>query len=130
VELAFARQGAPPLVRKCLLDTGAPLCVVPFAIHATRNFDWQPLTGIWPPGFMNWLGVPCTIGRIDIWIPTAAAPYLAGPWTCIAKFPQATPANVPGNLPILLGLNFLADHSATVDFQCHALPNSGSILLP
>jgi hypothetical protein len=130
VELAFTRQIPPPLPRKCLLDTGAPLSVIPYAVHHTHSFSWQPLSGPWPPGFTSWLGVPCIVGLIDVWVPVAEAPFLNGPWKCIAKFAQATPANMPTNLPILLGLNFLADHQAGVSIQSYQIPNAGSIFLP
>jgi hypothetical protein len=130
VELAFNRHVPPPLRRKCLLDTGAPLSVIPYAIHHTHNFSWQPLPGPWPLGFTSWLGVPCSVGQIHVWIPIAEPPYLSGPWTFIAKFAQATPPNMPANLPILLGLNFLADHHAHVALQIHTGPNAGSIVLP
>lgn len=130
VELAFARRSDVPLPRKCLLDTGAPVCVIPLGIHAPCDFDWQPVPGPWPPGLTTWMGVPCIVGRIDIWIPYAEAPFLLGPLQVIAKFVQATPAQLPGNIPILLGLNFLADYLAQTAFQCHTLPHAGSIVLP
>jgi hypothetical protein len=129
-KLRFARLAQDPLTSPCLLDTGAPLSVVPYAVHHFRSFSWQPLPGPWVPGLTNWLGVPCSVGRMDVWIPIAEAPYYRGPFSFIAKFALATPSNVPPNLPILLGLNFLADHRAETEFQCHALPQAGAILLP
>jgi hypothetical protein len=130
VELAFTRQAAPPLPRKCLVDSGAPLSVIPYSVHHTHNFSWQLLPGPWPAGFTSWSGVPCVVGRIDVWIPISEPPFLSGPFQCIAKFAQATPANMPLNLPILFGLNFLADHQATMGIQCHTIPDGGSIILP
>ena len=76
------------------------------------------------------MGVPCLVGLIDVWVPITEAPFLNGPWTCIAKFAQAHPPKMPTNLPILLGLNFLADHKAAVVIQNCSLPKPGSILLP
>jgi hypothetical protein len=130
VELGFTRQSSPPLLRKCLLDSGAPLSVIPYAIHHTHSFSWKPLPGAWPTGFSSWLGVPCLVGLIEAWAPIADAPFLNGPWTFIAKFAQANPPNMPANLPILLGLNFLADHKAGIAIQNCTLPTAGSILLP
>jgi hypothetical protein len=79
VELAFARYVGSPLPCKCLLNSGAPLCIIPFAVHHTRNFAWQPLPGPWPSGLTTWLGVPCTLGRMDVWVPIPEVPFLSGP---------------------------------------------------
>lgn len=130
VELAFARRADLPLRQNCLFDSGAPVCVIPFAIHNAGSFAWQPLPGPWPPGLTTWMGVPCIVGAIDVWVPIPEAPYLSGPLTCIAKLAQAMPGKVPANHPILLGLNFLADYRAENAFQCHTPPQAGSILLP
>src|SRR3954462_9654611 len=67
VGLWFNRQGGTPMPRRCLLDTGAPLSIIPFEIHQKDQFAWQPLPGPWPRGFTTWMGVPCTVGRIDAW---------------------------------------------------------------
>lgn len=130
VELAFARRTGGSLRRDCLLDTGAPLSVVPYLIHHLHDFAWQPLPGPWPTGFMTWFGVPCVIGRMEVWAHLPHAPFLVGPLTFVAKFAQATPSHVTGPLPILLGPNFLADHQAEVTLQCHTPPNAGFLHLP
>ena len=114
----------------CLLDSGAPLSVVPWAIHQTYGFAWQPLPGPWPQGFTTWSGVPCVIGRMDMWAPVPASATLRGPLTFIAKFALATPARMPATLPVLVGLNFLADNLAETHFHCHTPPKAGSIILP
>lgn len=129
VDLAFARRGEKPLLRNCLLDTGAPLSVIPLATHDSRNFAWQPMPGPWPAGFTTWLGVACVIGQMDVWVPLPDPPFFRGPFAFIAKFAQATPPHISGDLPILLGLNFLIDHRAEATFQCHTIPHGGSIEL-
>jgi hypothetical protein len=128
--MGFARRRDVPLRRNGLLDSGAPLCVIPYAVHHVHNFDWQPLPGPWPSGFTQWQGVPCIVGQIAVWAPIAEAPYFRGPYNFIAKFAQATPHHLPANLPILVGLNFLADHKAETAFRCHTIPQAGSIILP
>src|SRR5579871_4504459 len=121
VELAFARRFGPPLLSRCLVDTVAPLCVVPFAIHDPGALAWQAIPGPWPPGFTTWQGVPCDLGRIDVWLSAPDLSLPRAPRTFIAKFPQATPTQMPARMPILLGLNFLADHWSEITFQCHTL---------
>lgn len=130
IKLAFSRLADVPLGIECLLDTGAPLSVIPHAIHSNNRLAWQPLPGPWPPGLTTWLGVPCTLGRIDVWIPNHEAPLGRGPLSFVAKFAHATPPRISGALPILLGLNFLADHRAEVALQCHTIPDAGSLQLP
>lgn len=130
IELAFARRNERPLLRDCMLDTGAPLSVIPYAIHQSRNFKWQPIPGPWPPGLTTWFGVACAVGRMDVWVPLPGPPFLQGPFPFVAKFAQATPPHISGNLPILLGLNFLVDHQAEATFQCHTIPHGGSVILP
>jgi hypothetical protein len=79
---------------------------------------------------MTWLGVPCIVGSIDIWLSDLTSSAIRGPFPLIAKFAQATPSNIPYTLPILLALNFLADEKAETHFQCHSPANAGEILIP
>jgi hypothetical protein len=130
VKLAFACRSGGPLARLCLLDTGAPVSVIPFEIHSRLGLAWVPLAGTWPSGLTIWQGVPCTVGKIDVWVPLPEQPYFRGPLPLIGKFAQATPAHVPGAVPILLGLNFLDDHCADVFLRCHAPGAAGAIVLP
>lgn len=130
VEIGFSRRSGGCLFRRCLLDTGAPLSVVPLHVHQARDLNWQPLPGAWPPGLTTWSGVPCTLGIIDVWLPLSGDAQLRGPLRFIAKFAQATPAYLPANVPVLLGLNFLAEQRTDNSFQCHTAPQAGSILLP
>src|SRR5262245_60980997 len=130
VKLSFERHTGPPLECNCLLDSGAPLSLVPFAVHNAESFVWQPVPGPWPLALTRWLGVPCEIGEMDVWLPTTVSPHLRGPFRFIAKFALATPPSAPSNMPILLGLNFLADHLADTSFQCYAMPHAGEIVLP
>jgi hypothetical protein len=130
VELLFARTAGEPSSMICLLDTGAPLSVIPWTVHRAYGLAWQPLPGPWPPGFTTWSGVPCTVGCLEVWAPVPGAALLRGPLLFIAKFAQAMPANLPATLPVLVGLNFLADHLAETHFQCHTPPHAGSVVLP
>jgi hypothetical protein len=130
VGLEFERIAGDPIHRNCLWDSGAPLSVVPYDAHHLLSFAWQPLPGPWPPGFTSWFGVPCMVGRMQVWARVPHAPFLVGPLTFVAKFVQLTPPQLSGTLPILLGLNFLADHQAEVTVQCHTTPNAGWIQLP
>jgi hypothetical protein len=130
VEVGLARRSGGCVFCKCLLDTGAPLSVVPFAIHQSRDLAWQPVPGPWPTGFTTWFGVPCTVGAIEVWLPIPQSPYLLGPFTFLAKFAQAKSPSIPGNYPVVMGLNFLVDQRAEVALRCHPIPPAGSVSLP
>jgi hypothetical protein len=67
---------------------------------------------------------------MEAWAPVPGSSLLRGPLLFIAKFAQATPANMPATLAVLVGLNFLADHLAETTFQCHSPPQAGWITLP
>jgi hypothetical protein len=130
VELWFATTSGVGVRRDCLLDTGAPLCVVPYEMQRRHGFSWIVLPGPWPAGFMTWLGVPCLVGSMEVWGRAAGSAALIGPLRFVAKFAQASPRQLTGELPILLGLNFLAEHRAEVRLQCHTPPQAGVLELP
>jgi hypothetical protein len=119
--LATASAVPPGVPREAWLDTGAPLTVIPFHVQQ-QGLRWQAIPGI----RATWAGQPCQLGRIDVWLPIDQPPYLHGPLSVLAKFPQSDP---PGDLvPSLLGLEFFLTHQA----ECHLLlpPQHGIIQLP
>ena len=63
---------------------------------------------------------------MDFWLGIGQSPYLRGPMSLLAKFPQADP---PGPLvPVVLGLEFFLSHRA--EFYLFLPPHTGLILLP
>jgi hypothetical protein len=123
VQVFFATNlpGQPLISQWCWLDTGAPLSVVPFSIHA-QGFAWRSVAGV----RTTWAGQSSEVGHIDIWLPVPDSAALKGPYSLLAKFPQSDP---PGNpVPVLLGLEFLLSHHAAVSLL--PAPQQGAILLP
>jgi hypothetical protein len=117
----MASPGPPSVLQLAWLDTGAPLSVIPFHVHR-QGLRWQSIPGI----RTTWSGQRCELGRIDCWLPTDQPPYVRGPLSLLAKFPQSDP---PGNdVPVLLGLEFFLAHQA--EFQLLLPPRDSSILLP
>jgi hypothetical protein len=110
-------QGTP---QEAWLDTGAPLSVIPLHIH-NKGLPWQPIPGI----KTTWSGQPCDLGRIDMWLPTDQAPYLCGPFSLLAKFPQSDPPGDP--VPLLLGLEFLLTYQTEFHLLCP--PQQGTLVL-
>lgn len=104
------------------LDSGAPLSVVPFYLHHNHRLSWQPISGI----STAWLGQPCDLGHIAIWLPTQQPPFFRGPLSLLAKFPRGDPPGRP--VPALLGLNFILEYQAELSLS--PPPRPGSLLVP
>ena len=133
VDIAFKRHQGEPLPRECLLDSGAPVSVIPHSIYDSSNFEWTELPGA-PLELTQWFGVPCKVGRIEVWLPVPQPPpqppLQCGPYFFIAKFPEGTPKQFKDKaIPILVGLNFFADHQSELEFQCHLPPSAGSFFM-
>lgn len=98
----FPAERGHSVLRRCILDTGAPLSVVPYEIWHTRNLKWDPVSaalhGSGGSGALTWQGVPCALGEVQI--------ELAGPRLFVAKFGlRRTPP-----CDVILGMNFLVDN--------------------
>jgi hypothetical protein len=119
--LRTTQPGLQVVAEQAWLDTGAPLCVIPFHVHNHR-LDWTPIPSIQ----MKWAGQACDLGTIDIWLPTEQPPAIRGPFKLLAKFARSDPAGDP--VPILLGLEFFLSHQAGLSLP--APPQQGLISVP
>ena len=102
--------------RLFLVDTGAPLSVVPYSLWHGTGLAWTSLgsrvtdDGGQPlPGFLNWFGIPCEIGQAEGEL--FDGQVSAGPFLIVAKFPQAPHRHPVIETTPILGLNFLSDNS-------------------
>jgi hypothetical protein len=125
----FERRHGARLLRDCLVDTGAPFCVIPHTVHHPHDLLWQRVSDPASPRAATWFDVACDLGRVQVWLPAPDGTVL-GPFSLIAKFPRGTPQifreqRIP--VPVLLGLNFFADTRAEVQFQCYQGPDAGSV---
>src|SRR5258708_3187872 len=111
-ELVFETQESITPIQQCLFDSGAPVGVIPFSVHQNLGIVWQALPGPWAAALTTWQGVECDIGMAQVWLPLDEPPFLHGPLSFVAKFVRSTPSNLPGAIPILLGLNLIAQHLA------------------
>ena len=98
----FPTRGGSSIPRRCMLDTGAPLNVVPYAVWHARNLKWSSVSKSLRSGVaqaaLTWQGVPCELGETQI--------DLAGPRVFVAKFAlQLTPP-----CDVILGVNFIVDN--------------------
>jgi hypothetical protein len=118
--LPTTSQGQPTVREWCWFDSGAPISVIPYHVHS-QGLAWRPLRGVQT----TWADQPSAMGHIDIWLPTCES-TLRGPISMPAKFPQSDP---PGDrVPILLGLEFLLAHDASLVLW--PPPQRGSISVP
>ncbi len=128
VAVHFAKRApAGRILELCLLDTGAPLCVIPFEVHGDQanELSWEPLNDPSGPPVTTYLGIGCDIGRASVWLPNASPPAHDS-LGMIAKFPRG-PIPKP-NLPlILIGLNFFDDNLAGAAFSYRQVGSRGSI---
>ena len=119
-------RGSPLKYFRCLLDTGAPVSVIPFRCWQEHGLHWERARPVQVPArFLRAFGVPCTLGRINVWLPHQGdGADLRGPFSMTAKFlddPGPTPAPFCPPYP-LLGLDFLAEHDASVHFSSLSAP--------
>jgi hypothetical protein len=132
VAVEFERSEGGRLLRDCLIDTGAPVCVIPFSIHDAHDIVWEQVSDSARTPTATWFETPCDLGRVRVWLPAPDGTAL-GPFSLIAKFPRASPQIFQKQrtpVPVLLGLNFFADTRTQVQFQCYQGPDAGTIDFP
>jgi hypothetical protein len=132
LRIGFERSNGLPMLRRCLVDTGAPLSVIPHSIHHTHGFVWQQVNDpAIAPGVTSWNAVPADLGVISVWIPVRPG-RVAGPFDMVAKFPQrVAAAELKGRdrPPVLVGLDFLATVAKSLEIAWQARPPRGAIVL-
>ena len=105
----------------CIIDTAAPLSVVPFRLWHQRNLAWSSISIILMrlgrSSALLWRGVPCELGFTEI--------DLAGTRSLTAKFViQPSPPT-----EVILGLNFLVDNDIELVIRSEGGRLSGHLLV-
>jgi hypothetical protein len=121
LHLPTGLAGQPVFTQRAWLDTAAPLSVVPCYVR-NRGLVWQPLPGV----RTTWAGQSSAVGFTEIWLPTLPAYIPRGPLRLLAKFPDSDPPGQP--LPLLLGLEFLLAHRASLCLL--PPPQQGALIIP
>jgi len=100
---------------RCVIDTGAPLSVVPYDVWKHRKLAWTSVSKTLHRGArkatLDWQGVSCELGEAQV--------ELFGPRSLLAKF--ALRPTSP--MDVILGLKFLLDN----DLELHLLGTSGTL---
>jgi hypothetical protein len=132
VAVEFERRDGSRVLRDGLIDTGAPVSVIPFSIHRAQDLAWRQVSETGAPPASRWFDAECDFGYLDVWLPAPDA-RAAGPLMLLAKFPRETPRVFQKQrppVPVLLGLNFFAALRADVHFQCYRDSDAGAIDIP
>ena len=88
VWLYFDGTGILPVPERCLVDTGAPLCVIPREIYEVDGLEWEALSDQKKDAVTTWQGMDCDIGRVRVWYKPFAEADPRGPFDLIGKFPR------------------------------------------
>lgn len=132
LRIGFERSSGLPMLRRCLVDTGAPLSVIPYSIHRTHEFVWRQVNDpTLADGSTSWNGVPADLGVISVWIPVEHG-RLGGPFEMLAKLPRRpAAAELKGRdrSPVLVGLDFLATVGKSFGIDWQQQPARGEIVL-
>jgi hypothetical protein len=81
----------------------------------------------WQGAVPDWRGIPCDIGRVELWLPCDDALTLR-PFSLLVLFPNQNP---PDWLPyVLLGVQFLTEYRATVTLGCSPTGSLGQLVIP
>ena len=122
VEVGFPNRTGRLVTLRSIIDSGAPLSVVPFEIWNLENLAWSPvsktLTRHGRGSALEWRGQPCELGFAEI--------ELAGLRKLTAKF-VLRPTWLS---EIILGANFLADNDIEFVLRGAAGALSGFLSVP
>lgn len=94
-----------------ILTTGEPFSVI---VPTARDFLDLEITPApaWKGLAPTWLGIPCQVGRVSLWLPTQETPGQMRPFSLLTLFPQQ---DVPDAPPFIqLGVQFLLEYKAQV----------------
>ena len=122
VAVLFLQKSGQWVRLRSIVDTGAPLSVVPFAVWNDRQLAWssvsKKLTRAGRVSALLWQGVPCELGYTDV--------DLSGRRRLIAKLVLGPTALAD----VILGLNFLIDNDIELALRAVGGCLSGFLTAP
>jgi hypothetical protein len=98
----------------CLVSTGEPFSVVPPQLRHDLDLVVHPELA-WTGPVPDWLGVPCRVGRVELWLPVLGGQPLR-PFPLLALLPRQTVPFLPPYA--ILGTQFLVERGATLRLDC------------
>jgi hypothetical protein len=120
VHVQFVTRNGTLVPRQCLVDSGAPLSVIPSSLWHGRDVLVTALgtqlaltqTGTAAPEALLWMGAPCDLGETAIFLLDPDSAIRTGPHRMIAKLVRLPFTGRQKSLErmMLLGEGFLADN--------------------
>lgn len=114
-ETLFVTSSGAQLSFFCIVDSGAPLSVMPYSRWHGRGLQWTPLgqhlthQGKVVTGALDWQGVLCELGETSVHLVDVQTQLQVGPFLAVAKFARHAQPQKRLETVALLGLNFLID---------------------
>ena len=109
-----------------VLSTGQPFSVIPRTARNGLDPEITPVKG-WKGFAPTWLGVPCYVGRVTLWLPIHETPGQFRTFSLLTLLPQQ---DVPDAPPFIqLGAQFLLEYHIRVVLD-GAKPDSTCLVIP
>jgi hypothetical protein len=109
-----------------ILATGEPLSVILPNIRNRLDLEITPAPG-WKGQAPTWLGTPCHVGRVTLWLPTQETLGQSRPFSLLTLLPQQ---DVPDATPFVqLGVQFLLEYHVQVVLN-ESTTGSNYLLIP
>jgi hypothetical protein len=104
--------------------------VVPRTVRDLLDIEIRPAPG-WGGSAPSWFGIPCSVGRVTVWLPVEENPGQHRDFPLLALLPRDDLADAP---PFIhLGTQFLLEYRAQVTLDCSPgtpVASSGRLLIP
>lgn len=121
---------------RSIVDTGAPLSVVPYSLWHGQNLRWNRLGGQVPTRAgqtvteqLLWQNVPCLLGETTVFLLDLSAGLQTGPHRVVGKFVEQ-PVAGEFETTAVLGLNFVRDNRIRLLLEGTGLSLTGHLVVP
>lgn len=134
-DVQFIDQNGLLVPHRCIVDTGAPLSVIPFSLWSGRRLQSWPLGTQWKSrgrpvtGDLLWQGVDCQLRETGVFLVDATVGTRTGPHRLIGKFVLRPLAQRLEKL-VVIGGNFLPDNGIDLVLRSSGGTTSGYFAVP
>jgi hypothetical protein len=134
VELELVTADGSTVGRLALVDSGAPLSVLPYTLWHEQGIAWQALGNTLfrddkpDPAALTWRGIPCQLGETQVRIVDWAKEVRSSPLRLRAKLPLRKGAS-NWESQTILGFDFLVANATTLTLRGGARGLDGVLLV-
>jgi hypothetical protein len=132
----FITKGGTWVSVSCLVDSGAPLSVIPYSRWQGLDLDWTHLGGQLVPqvpgvsAALEWQGVACDLGMARCNLLDHQAATIHGPFLVVGKFPRKAHPRPEPEKQTILGVNFLTDNLCSLALDGKTAGLAGGFSVP